>query len=227
MQTHNFKIVGGDTDSIMFCKQDMAPFSEEEQESLLQEINSLLPKEIKFANDGMFKRVVYLKTKNYIMVDESGKRKIKGSALKSSTLEPILKSMLNEFIDALIEDRQDDLSNIYLKYVKMAMNITDIKPWSKKMQLSPTTYNSTRANETKVIDAIQGTEYKSGDRIYVYTTSDDKLALAENFSGNHKVETYLEKLYKTSQRFSTVIPTKEIFVNYKLKRNQEKLNDLR
>lgn len=226
MSQHNFNIVGGDTDSIMFCKPDQSPFTKEEQENLLKEINTLLPGIIKFANDGIFKKVVYLKSKNYIMTDEKGKRKIKGSSLKSATLEPALKQMLNEFIDALIEDRQQDMVPIYHKYIKMVRDgITDIKQWSKKMQLSPTTFNSTRANETKVIDAIKGTEYKSGDRIYVYTTPEYTLRLAEQFDGRYDKATYYEKLFKTTKRFETILNVKEMFINYALKKNADKVNE--
>jgi hypothetical protein len=227
MKPHNFKIVGGDTDSIMFCKQDETPFSKEEQESLLSEINSLLPAEIKFANDGVFSRVIYLRPKNYCMIDAKGKRKIKGSALKSATLEPGIKNMLNEFLDALIEDRQHELQDIYHNYIKMVLNITDMKPWSTKKTLSPTTFNSTRANETKIVDAIKGTGYGNGDRVYLYYTPEENLQLLEKFDGRYNVDVYLKKLYRATERFETVLPVKEMFLNYSLKRNKRELEKLK
>lgn len=226
MNGHNFKIVGGDTDSIMFCKSDMTPFSDEEQDNLIGEINSLLPKEIKFANDGIFSRVVYAKAKNYVMVDQKGKRKVKGSAFKSSTLEPVIKNLINELVDAMIENQQENLVFIYHKYIKMVDNIIDIKPWAKKMTLSPTTFKSTRKNETKVIDAIKDTEYGSGDRIYVYSRPDDTLQLAEKFDGVYDKDTYYDKLFKATQRFQTILPVKELFLNYSLKKNKLLLGNL-
>jgi DNA polymerase elongation subunit (family B) len=207
----------------MFFKADLSPFSEEEQEALLSEINSLLPKEIKFANDGIFRRVVYLKAKNYVMEDSKGKRKIKGSALKSSTLEPILKEMLNEFIDAIIADKLLDLPGIYMKYVEMVPFITDIKPWCTKKTLSATTYASPRKNETDIIDAIAGSEYVEGDKVYLYATVDEKWCLAERFDGKYSFDTYFEKIFKTAQRFSTIMDTKALFPNYCLKKPQAEL----
>lgn len=225
---HNFKIVGGDTDSIMFTKPDMSFFSKEEQENLIKEISSLLPTEINFANDGVFKKVLYLKSKNYIMVDFDGKRKIKGSALKSSTLEPKMKQLLNELIDALVEDHHNTtkLQEIYMKYVKEVDCITDIKPWAKKMTLSATTYASTRKNETNVIDAIRDTEYVEGDKIYVYFKTDGSLRLAEKFDGDYNKAKFYEKIYNTACRFSTIIDTEALFLNFKLKRNQKVLEVL-
>lgn len=227
MNTHKFKIVGGDTDSIMFCKQDMSLFTEKEQEDLIAEINALLPKEIKFANDGLFSRVVYAKAKNYVMVDQKGKRKVKGSAFKSSTLEPIIKDLINELVDAMIQDKQQTLVEIYHKHVKMVNDIKDMKPWAKKITLSPTTFKSERKNETKIVDAIKGTEYGSGDRIYLYTRPDDTLNLVEKFDGQYDKDTYYEKLFRATQRFQTILPVKELFLNYSLKKNKILLEQLR
>ena len=224
---HNFKIVGGDTDSIMFCKQDMSPFSKEEQQNLLSEINALLPELIKFENDGVYSKVLYLRAKNYIMIDESGKRKMKGSALKSSTLEPIIKQMLDKMINCLLEDKQNEMQAIYHSYIKLIRDgITDIKPWSKKLTLSPTTFESTRLNETKIINAIKDTQYKSGDRIYVYSKSDGTLKLTEQYDGDYDKKIYYEKLYKATARFETVLPVKEMFLNYALKRNIKLVDEL-
>lgn len=224
---HDFKIVGGDTDSIMFCKQDMSPFSKEEQINLLNEINSMLPDLIKFENDGVYKKVVYLKAKNYIMIDESGKRKMKGSSLKSSTLEPALKEMLGKMIDTLLQDKHEEMIKIYNEYIcKVRDGILDIKPWAKKLSLSPTTFESKRLNETKIIDAIQGSEYKSGDRIYVYSKPDGTLKLAERFDGDYDKDVYYEKIFKTTKRFETILPVKEMFLNYALKRNNKLVEQL-
>lgn len=207
----------------MFCKQDMSPFSEEEQENLLKEINSLLPKEIKFANDGIFSRVVYLKAKNYVMVDSKGKRKVKGSALKSSTLEPALKQMLAEMVDLLIADKRDELKAVYNRYLEAAQNITDIRQWATKKTLSPTTFNSERKNETDIVDAIKG-RYSSGDRVYLYTNSEIRetgevykrtglpktkrvkyLCLVEDFDGNYCKDHYIKRVKDTAKRFETVL----------------------
>lgn len=226
MKIHNFRVVGGDTDSIMICKSDMSAFSDDEQVSLLEEINGLLPKEIKFANDGVFSRVIYPRAKNYVMVDMKGKRKVKGSAFKSSTLEPILKELIGEMVELLIVDKKELLVETYHKYVRMVADIKDIKPWSKRMTLSPTTYKSTRKNETKVIDATKGSEYGSGDRIYVFPLPDDTLCLTERFAGVYDKEAYYGKLYKATERFSTILPVKELFINYELKRSKPLLEKL-
>lgn len=225
---HNFKITNCDTDSISFCKADMSPFTKEEHELLLKQLNGISPDMILWEDDGYYPIFIVLKAKNYIMVDEKGKRTIKGSALKSSTLEPLLKQLLGEFIDELVRGHEDaNLINIYHKYIRMIRDYNvDIKDIAKKMQLSPTTFNSTRANETKVIDAIKGTEYKSGDRIYVYATKDDTLKLAEHYDNDYNMDGYLKKLFNTTKRFETILPVRELFKNYALKKNKKELETL-
>lgn len=239
---HSFKIVNGDTDSIMICKQDGSIFPEEEQSSLLKEINGLLPPFIKFKNDGIFTRVICLKTKNYITVDSKGKIKIRGSALKSATLEPILKQFLKEMLNALIEDKKHILIDIYEKYANMIDDIKDIVPWAKKQSLSKVTFDGTRKNETNVLDAIKGKEYGPGDKVYLITSAKMEptgevykvgkkkgqpklkkvkyLTLLEDYKGDYDKNTYYEKLWKCIKRFETVLPIKEMF-----KQRNEEINN--
>lgn len=230
MANHSFTLINSDTDAVMICKPDQSPFSKEEQKLILDEINQLLPKEIKFANDGIFKKVICLKTKNYIMVKEDGVIKIKGSALKSSTLEPISKALIKEIIDALLAEKYEDLPTIYSKYLDMSNNITDIRPWCTKKTLSPTTFNSDRKNEQDIVDAIKGKEYQSGDKVYLFVKTKEigtgefyKVGakkgqekkktvrywiLAEDFNGEYDKETYQKKLQKITERFTPILPDK-------------------
>lgn len=239
---YNFKIVNGDTDSILICKQDMSVFPLEEQEKLIIEINEELPEFINFKNDGIFPKVLCLKTKNYVMINSKGIKKIKGSALKSATLEPALKVFLNEMIDILLytdylDERNKLLLDIYNKYVNIIKDIKDIKPWAKKQTLSKVTFDGERKNETDVINAIKGKEYGPGDKVYliskasqvetgeIYKVGKNKgqpkmkkvktLILLEDFNGEYDPDIYYEKLYKCVDRFKTVIPVKELFKKVK------------
>ena len=101
---HDFKIANLDTDSISFSKQDGSVFSKQEQTCLLEELNSLFPPTIRWEHDGIFSRVVVIKAKNYILKSESGKVKIKGSALKATGREPALKEFINKVIDSYLKD---------------------------------------------------------------------------------------------------------------------------
>jgi hypothetical protein len=220
MNNYNFILNGCDTDSIMFSKPDGSSFSKEEQERLLEELNSIFPERIKWEHDGVFPKVIYLKAKNYIMKDEKGKVKFKGSSLKSATLEPAIKNFLNEIIDYLLNTEiieNSRLVAIYENFIVKACSISDIKPWASKKSLSKTTFSSERANETKIIQAIQGTDYREGDKVWTFFKEDGSLELIERFTGDYDKSVMVEKLYKASSRFWTILD-KSIFLNYSLKK---------
>ena len=214
---HDFKIANCDTDSIMFCKSDMTPFSEEEQQNLIDEINGLLPDKIKFAHDGYFLDVLICKAKNYALNDGK-KLKIKGSALVASQKEKALKKFIDEVINLLLKDQGDSVLPLYNEYVKLIFNIEDISQWCSKKSITKKVLNPERTNEQKVFNAIEGSEYKEGDKIYVYYTPDGALKLQENYIKDHDPQVFLKKLFKTIEIFKNVLNISP-FLNYSLVKN--------
>jgi hypothetical protein len=222
---HNFQLVNADTDSITVCKQDQSEFSKEEQESLLAELNSLFPKGIHWEDDGDYKKIIVLKAKNYVLLDRKDKLKYKGSAIKATQKEPALKEFIKAIIDSMLNDR-NDYQEIYHRYVKEAANIKDIKRWAARKTVSERTLNSERKNETRIKDAIEGTEIVEGDRIYLYNKDEETLDLVQNFDGTYCVAKYLKKVYDTSWTFDSVLDCDALFINYTLKKNKKALEDL-
>lgn len=222
---YDFQIVNGDTDSISFCKRDGKPFTPEEQKAILEDFNSVLPKRVKLANDGYFHKFIVLKAKNYILYD--GKKiKLKGSSLKSGTKEQALKDFTQEIIDCIVHDRPV-YKEVYDKYCREALKIKDIKRWTSRKTLTRKTYESVRQNEQKIIQAIQGSEYVEGDRVWLYFLPDGTLRLAEQFDGYYDEMVMLKKLFNASKVFANVLATDVYFPNYTLKRNRPLLESLK
>lgn len=222
--SNSFKIANADTDSITVYKEDQSFFSIEERINLLKDLNSKCPDGLVWEDDGFFKCVIVLKAKNYILWD-GNKIKYKGSALKSSTLEPKLKEFIKKIIDSILNEK-NDFVDIYNDYVKQVCNISDITPWCTKKTLTEKTYNSTRKNETKILDAVEGMEVVEGDKVYLFYKNDESLSVSSNFNGDYNVDKYLEKLFKSTKRFETVLDVKNLFLNYSLKKNKLKLEEL-
>lgn len=223
---HNFQISNCDTDSISFCKTDGTPFDLTERQSLVKEINDLSPEFMTWADDGYYSKVIILKAKNYILLREDGKIIYKGSALKDQKKPIALKEFLHEIIDTILTEKYDYVT-IYNKYVKEILNMTDIKRWASKRTLTEKVLNGTRANETKVLDAIKDAEYSEGDKLWVYFTTDDSLKLVENYNNDHNVPKLLKSLHSTAKTFDNIIE-KGTFKNYSLKNKviQEELKNL-
>jgi DNA polymerase elongation subunit (family B) len=175
-------LINCDTDSIMIAKHDGSPWSKEEQKLFLDSLNSQFPDKIRFEHDGVFSKVIVVKSKNYILLPEGEQKcKLKGSSIKDQKKEPALREMLEKLIDALLYDRQDTLVDIYHSYIKEAMNVQDIKRWSQKKTLTESILDckgwtesdieskELRKNECDVWDAIKNEEgTQQGDKIYVY-----------------------------------------------------------
>jgi len=222
------KIVNADTDSISFAKSNEGEFSEAECDELLADLNAQYPEKIKFEDDGLFKRVCVLKAKNYILYD--GKKiKIKGSALKATTKSPALKEFINKIIEYMIHTpgmQQEDILGIYTSYVKEISNIQEIKRWAARKTISDKVLNSERTNESKLRDAIEGTEIVEGDRCYVYYTPENELKLVQDFDGNYNKDRLYQNLYDTAWVFESVLDCEMLFTNYKLKKNKKLLEEI-
>jgi DNA polymerase elongation subunit (family B) len=227
---HDFIICPTDTDSISFCKADQSPITPEERKSLLTELNGISPDKILWEDDGYFEKVVAIKAKNYVLVS-NGKIKIKGNSLKATIKSPAMKELLRKFVDTIvkIDDRETmikALQEIYLSYmVEIHSGITDIKRWCVRKTFTSTMQESERANETKVMDAIKGSDYREGDRFYTFYRSDDTICLAENYNGDYNKKRLFKNLFDTISTFDTIIPVNDLFINYELKRNQKHLPD--
>lgn len=233
---HDFIVAPSDTDSISFCKADMSEFSPEEIKTLLGEINEQSPDKVLWEDDGLYKTVIALKAKNYILydptADDKKKKKltIKGSALKASTKSEAMKEFTRKVIDTMIytEDLSQinpNLQDLYYKYSLEAINVRDIKRWSARKTLSSTMEESDRKNETRVMDAIVGSDYREGDRFYVFRMPDESLCLSENFQGVYNKPSLLKNLYDTVKVFSFVLPVKDLFINYSLKTKYKLLDN--
>jgi DNA polymerase elongation subunit (family B) len=247
MTTNNFHFVLCDTDAVCFCKEDGSPFSKEEQVSLLEQLNSIYPEYINFEHDGVFSRLLCVKAKNYVMYDGE-ELEYKGSAFKSATKEKALASLLKEVVEALIFET-DTPVNIYHKYIKEALNITDMSRWVVKKSVTKKLLNGTRTNETKVLDAVDTDTIREGDKLYLYYAIDGEIQviakgepqfykdgrpkMTENkilkqlheFDGNYDKLHYIKRVYDTVSILKTVINMEEI-PKYHLGKNKDLLEEL-
>lgn len=222
MNTHDFIIVGADTDGLAFKKKDQKPFTPEERASLIAELNSQMDNMIRWEDDGVMKRQIVVKAKNYVLIDENGKQKIKGSALKATTKEKALQRFIGEVIEMMVKDRMDQIYSIYMKYAREIVAIKDITDWCSKKTVTKAVLNSDRTNETRVLDAIGDTPVQEGDKVYVFFKTPEELCLRENFDGTYDRDILLGKLYDSLCVFETVIQV-DLFPNFALKRNIEML----
>ena len=222
-----YTIVNADTDSITYSDPNKSLVSKEVRDSNLKELNTLYPERIRFEDDGFFKKVIVFAPKNYVLQTEDGKIKIKGSALKDAKRELALKEFAQKVIDELLVDGDHTkIQNIYYDYIReVKYGINDIKRWCSKKTITDKIFTSERSNETKVKDAIEGSNYREGDKVWTFFKSDGSLCLMENYSGDYDKEAMYKKVFRSAEFFTNVIPA-DLFINYSLKRSKKLLDEL-
>lgn len=204
-KTHDFTLINCDTDSISFCKADNSIMTLEEQQNLINEINSYMPEYVKYAHDGFFDAVLVLKAKNYVL-KKDGKLSIKGSALKSSKTEKAIKEFMMKMIECLLDDDKSKITTLYHEYIKECFNMQDIGRWCSKKTITEKVLNSERTNEKNIMEALEGVEdIQMGNKIYVFFDTEGKLKLQQNWTGQHDPYKLMERLYKTLLIFQNLI----------------------
>lgn len=228
-EQNNYDLVNCDTDSVAICRKDQAPIEQDEKDFILAGLNAQTPDKISWEDDGFYPTFIVVKAKNYILWDGK-KLKYKGSAIKATTKEPALQEFIKRIIDVLlipeaIENTYEKCKLVYSDYVKEIMDIDNIIRWASKKTISDKILKNERTNESRVRDALEGSDYVEGDKIYVYFKEDGSLSLVENHKNDHDRKTLFKKLYKTSETFETILPIKELFTNYSLVKNYKILLD--
>lgn len=182
-----YSLVNVDTDSFSYiCNNEL---SKTQFKKEIKELNAIFPNLISWEDDGIYTKVVVLKTKNYILkkhkdwckpkeLDKNGEPKVimKGSSLKDQKKEPALKEMLDTLINEILNDNNKEKLNIIIKtYQDEAQNVQDVTRWCTKK-----TYTSkmiegegkialdvqnaiNEALASRIINRIQ-----EGDKIYLY-----------------------------------------------------------
>lgn len=248
---YNNLISNIDTDSISFYKPGYSEFTKKEQEQLISQVNEIMPGLVEYEHDGYFEHFIVVKAKNYVMQEKGqDKLKMKGSSILDQKKEPALRELMNSFIDNILETEGENLVEIYESYIQEAMNIKDISRWATKKSITKKVLNPGRANEQKVLDAVQHKDIQEGDKVWLFTAIDgmkkkvvkgevqyDKkgnakmvenciLKLQEDWqSGEEDKLHYVKRAYDTVKIFENIIDINN-FIKYHNKGNKKLLEKL-
>lgn len=248
-----YRLTAVDTDSIKFCREDGKPMSQEEMNNIIKKLNDETPEKILLEEDGYYDNFLVIKSKNYVTY-KAKKNKIThhGSSVTDQKKEPALKEFIFAAIDNIMFQGSKNLQDIYHKYVIEAMNIKDISRWVVKKTVTEKLYDSDRANETKVIDAINDAniDVNMGDKVWVYSAIEGEkqaivkgepffykktglpkmipnkiLKIQEQWTQDEDKLHYVSRVYKTLMILENLLD-KEQFIDYSNKSNKKLLEKL-
>jgi DNA polymerase elongation subunit (family B) len=191
-----------DTDGVYFVPPEGVD-GEEAEKLFVAEMGAGLPEGIRLAFDGRYRTMVSVKTKNYVLLDYSGKRTFRGASLRSRADEPFGREFLSRAVDLLMEGRTDDLRDLYLDAVRAIQeHRVPIEKLARRERVTDKTFSSTARQ--RLAPLVSGMAL--GDYIPVYERADGSLGRVEDYrSGDENVAYYLDKLYKFAARLKDVV----------------------
>ena len=227
-----YDLVNCDTDSIMIKKKDESYWTKEERVQFLEDMNKQFPDLIYWENDGYYNRVVVVKPKNYVLLEEGVEKiKIKGSSFKDAKKEKAMKEMLKEIVTELIYGK--DWYPTYEEYLKEISNINDISRWTTKLSITEKLLEGNDTSKQRKLDALKNIDYQIGDKVYLFRkkdgvrpilvkgeeqyykktgelkTEDNVIyCLDKEFDGDYHIPHYLKRVYDTLTILENVIDIK-------------------
>lgn len=223
LKSKNAKIVEVDTDGIYFVPpEDVKTAGDEER--LIAGLAEVLPKGIELELDGRYPAMFSYKMKNYALLDEQGRLRIKGSGLRSRGLELFQREWLEEMLLQLLKGEKDGVPELYRRYLDDIENHRRDISWLMKTETLQDSLENYQAKiRTKKRNAAAPYElalraerrYQPGDQISYYVTGakakvkiSDNCKLASEWDAEHpdeNVEHYRAKLTELYEKFRPFI----------------------
>jgi len=183
------QIIEVDTDGIYFVPPP-AVKGPEAEEKLIVALGTILPQGIELELDGRYPAMFSYKMKNYALLDEQGRLRIKGSGLRSRGLELFQREWLEEMLTLLLTDQRDKISELYQRYVDDLEHHRKDISWLMKTETLQDSLESYQGKvKAKKRNAAAPYElaltahrpYQPGDQISYYVTgSKAKVKISEN-----------------------------------------------
>jgi DNA polymerase I len=223
LKKKNAKIIEVDTDGIYFVPPADVKTADDE-ERLIAGLGEILPKGIELELDGRYPAMFSYKMKNYALLDEQGRLRIKGSGLRSRGLELFQREWLEEMLLLLLKGEKDKIPQLYQRYLDdIEKHRRDISWLMKTETLQDSLDNYQAKVKAKKRNAAAPYElalkadrpYQPGDQISYYVTGTKaKVKISENCKLasewnpkdlDENVEHYKAKLKELYEKFRPFI----------------------
>ena len=219
LKAKDAKIIEVDTDGIYFVPPETVK-SVKDEEQLIDDLGEILPKGIELELDGRYPAMFSYKMKNYALLDEQGRLRIKGSGLRSRGLELFQREWLEEMLTLLLKGEKEKIPALYDRYADdIAHHRKDISWLAKTETLQDSLENYQAKVKAKKRNAAAPYElaikaerpYQAGDQVSYYVTgSKAKVKISGNCklasewdskNPDENVEHYKAKLKELYEKF--------------------------
>ena len=230
------KVIEADTDGIYFIPPEEFSTDEEKVKEFVKDIASTLPEGINLAFNGIYKKMLSYKKKNYALLDKNGNIEIKGASLISRGMEPFARKYISECVKFLLNNEIEKIHELYKSLFKsIAERKIDIYELAKTETLRERLdryqelvrlgkRNRSAAYELAI---ASGRNYRQGDKITYYITgsspdvrSFENCKLVDDWNPlrrDENVQYYLFKLNDYTRRFEVFFKPEDFKKIFSLK----------
>jgi DNA polymerase elongation subunit (family B) len=190
------RVIEIDTDGVYFVPPDGVQ-NEAEERAYVAKIGETLKAGIRLAFDGRFKRMLSLKTKNYVLETADGRKIFKGASLRSRADERYGRRFLAKSIDCLLEHDLQGVADLYAATIEdLLQRRVPIEDLARRERVTEKTFQS----EQKRRSAIVAEGVAIGEHVMVYERVGGSLGLLAEYRQDENPKYYMEKLYKFAKR---------------------------
>ncbi len=195
-----------DTDGVYFTPPPHILTEEEEEDFVLEIGKASMPKGIRLAHDGRYKRMLSLKLKTYALLDNEGTLTLKGSALRSRRMERCFLQFIHDAALGFLTDQQEEVRERYFQLAATIQSHTlppaDISQWT---MLNRNTIGKQPRLQKLLEDNPE--RWRFGERAQVYERRDGSLAFIDDYAHDENAPVLLRKLHDTALRFAEAFPS--------------------
>ena len=190
------RVIEIDTDGVYFVPPEGVA-DEAAERRYVAKIGEALPDGIRLAFDGRFKRMLSLKTKNYVLETHEGRKIFKGASLRSRADERYGRRFLAKAIDFLLEHDLQGVADLYAETIEdLLARRVSIEDLARRERVTEKTFQS----EQKRRSAAVAEGVAIGEHVMVYERADGTLGLLADYRQDENLKYYMDKLYKFARR---------------------------
>lgn len=196
------QVIEIDTDGIYFVAPEGVDGEEAEREFVAR-MGEGLPEGIRLAFDGRYRAMVSVKTKNYALLDYSGKKTFKGASLRSRADEPYGREFLVQAVDCMLAGDWQGLRRVYLDTIRaLQEHRIPIEKLARRERVTEKAFTS--VSRQRLAPLVEG--MAMGDYVTFYERKNGQLGRIEDYTpGDENTRHYIDKLYKFACRLQDAI----------------------
>ncbi len=192
------QVIEIDTDGVYFVPPAEI-LTEEAERAFVAAIDNEMPQGIRLAFDGRYRKMISLKTKNYVLQTYDAKQILKGAALRSRSDEPFGRQFMESAITLLLNDEASVIPQLYQEWInRLITHQVGVELLARRERVTDKTFKSAQRKRS----AAAMTGIGVGEFVDVYERGTGDLGRIEDYNGDENIAYYVGKLHKFAMRLA-------------------------